>query len=82
MARHVEIQIFGDQQGHIVHIGERDCSVQRRQQELIEETPAPSLSRDVLASLYADALKIAKAANYTNAGTVEFLVTPTGEYYF
>ena len=81
-ARHIEVQIFGDESGELVHIGERDCSLQRRQQKLVEETPAPNLDSELLKDLYRDALKIAKELGYTNAGTVEFLVSPDGSYYF
>ncbi len=76
--RHIEVQVFGDQHGNLVHLFERDCSIQRRRQKLIEEAPAPGMTEDVRASLTAAALKIAKAVNYSNAGTVEFVADGTG----
>lgn len=81
-AHHVEVQIFGDQHGQVVHLGERDCSTQRRKQKIIEESPSPVLSDPLRTRMTDAAVKLAKAANYTNAGTVEFLVTPSGEFYF
>lgn len=76
--RHIEVQVFGDQHGNLVHLFERDCSIQRRRQKLIEEAPAPGMSEEVRSSLTAAALKIAKAVNYSNAGTVEFVADGTG----
>ncbi|MFN0093911.1 MAG: biotin carboxylase N-terminal domain-containing protein [Dehalococcoidia bacterium] len=73
-AHHVEVQIFGDQSGNLVHLGERDCSVQRRRQKLIEEAPSPVVDGPLRERLTAAALAIGRAANYENAGTVEFLV--------
>lgn len=81
-AKHIEIQIFGDEHQQQVHLGERDCTVQRRHQKLIEEAPAVCLSPQKAQELYDDALKIAKALNYQSAGTVEFLLSETGEHYF
>src|SRR5512145_1794162 len=81
-ARHVEVQILGDQHGIRVHLGERDCTVQRRHQKLIEESPAPRLGAETRAGLHRAALQAAAAVNYVNAGTVEFLVDPDGNYYF
>lgn len=76
--RHIEVQVFGDHHGNLVHLFERDCSIQRRRQKLIEEAPAPGMTEAVRASLTAAALKIAKAVNYSNAGTVEFVADGTG----
>jgi acetyl-CoA carboxylase biotin carboxylase subunit len=81
-ARHVEVQILGDRNGMRVHLGERDCSVQRRHQKLIEESPAPSLPSTAQAGLYRAALTVAAAVNYVSAGTVEFLVDPEHNFYF
>ena len=81
--RHIEVQILADTQGRVVHLFERDCSVQLRNQKLIETAPAPNLDDDIRARLHADAVRLAQAANYTNAGTVEFLLAPeTGAHYF
>ncbi len=73
-ARHVEVQIAADQHGRVAHVFERECSIQRRHQKLVEEAPAPCLSDDVRQQLYAAALRLARAIQYTNLGTVEFLV--------
>jgi acetyl-CoA carboxylase, biotin carboxylase subunit len=81
-ARHVEVQVLGDKHGMRVHLGERDCSVQRRHQKLVEESPAPSLRADVRAGLHRAALAAAAAVNYQSAGTVEFLVDDDGGFYF
>ncbi len=82
-ARHVEVQILGDRSGALVHLFERDCSIQRRNQKVIERAPAPYLNEKQQAALCQAALKIGKAADYFGAGTVEFLMdVPTGEFYF
>jgi acetyl-CoA carboxylase biotin carboxylase subunit len=82
--RHVEIQVLGDQHGHMIHLGERECSVQRRHQKVIEECPAPAMTRwpKLRAEMGEAAVRIAKAAGYANAGTVEFLVDRDGRFYF
>ena len=82
---HIEIQILGDNKGKIIHLGERDCSVQRRNQKLIEESPSPLLEnkyRKLRDKIGKAAVRIAEAARYTNAGTVEFIVDDAGNYYF
>ena len=81
--KHIEVQILGDKQGNIVHLFERDCSIQRRHQKVIEFTPALCLTDEQREAICADAIKIAKAVNYRSAGTVEFLLdTTTGKHYF
>ena len=81
--RHIEVQILADTFGTTVHLHDRDCSVQLRNQKVIEIAPAPSLDPVLRARVLADAVRLVRAANYTNAGTVEFLVSPeTGEYFF
>ncbi len=81
-ARHVEVQVLGDKSGMRLHLGERDCSVQRRHQKLLEESPAPALPPDTRTGLYKAALAVANAVNYVSAGTVEFLVDREGKFYF
>ncbi|MGH2317394.1 acetyl-CoA carboxylase biotin carboxylase subunit [Planococcus sp. SE5232] len=81
-ARHIEVQIFGDHHGNLVHLYERNCSVQRRNQKVIEESPSPHLPQDVRERLCEAALKAGRAVDYTNAGTVEFIVDPKNEFYF
>ncbi len=80
--KHIEVQVLGDEQGNIVHLYERDCSLQRRYQKVVEFAPAFSVSQEVRDKLYADAVKIAKHVGYTNAGTLEFLVDRDENYYF
>ena len=80
--RHIEIQIFGDAHGHIVHLGERECSVQRRHQKVIEESPSPFVTPELRRAMGAAAVKLAREAGYTNAGTVEFLVDAARNFYF
>ncbi|MES2259846.1 MAG: urea carboxylase [Pseudomonadota bacterium] len=82
-ARHVEVQIFGDGRGNVVSLGERDCSVQRRNQKVIEETPAPGLPDDTRRALAATAVRLARAIHYLSAGTVEYVLdADTGAFYF
>ncbi|MBN2210580.1 MAG: acetyl-CoA carboxylase biotin carboxylase subunit [Sedimentisphaerales bacterium] len=81
-ARHVEVQILADQGGNAIHLYERDCSLQRRYQKIIEESPCPALKPDVREELCKAALRLAKAADYVNAGTVEFLLDDKDKFYF
>ena len=81
-ARHVEVQVFGDMHGGAIHLGERDCSVQRRHQKVIEEAPSPAVSEALRAKMGAAAVAAAKAISYRGAGTVEFLLDASGEFYF
>jgi acetyl-CoA carboxylase biotin carboxylase subunit len=81
-ARHIEVQVLLDEHGDRIHLGERDCSVQRRQQKLIEEAPAPRLRPATRTGLHAAALTLAAAVDYVNTGTVEFLVDPDGRFHF
>jgi acetyl-CoA carboxylase biotin carboxylase subunit len=80
--RHVEVQILGDRHGTLVHLGERECSIQRRYQKIFEETPSPAVSEQLRAQMTAAALTVAKAAGYYNAGTVEFILDTQGRFYF
>ncbi len=80
--RHIEIQVFGDMQGEIVHLFERDCSVQRRHQKVLEEAPAPGMSTERRAAMGKAAVEAARAVGYVGAGTVEFIVGPRGDFYF
>ena len=80
--RHVEIQVFGDQHGRVVHLGERECSIQRRHQKLLEEAPSPAVTPELRAEMGAAAVKAAEAIDYVGAGTVEFLLDQDGSFYF
>jgi acetyl-CoA carboxylase, biotin carboxylase subunit len=81
-ARHIEVQIMGDTFGNIVHLYERDCSIQRRNQKVVEESPSPFLTESLRSKITAAAVESAKAVNYVNAGTVEFVVSENGDFYF
>lgn len=80
--RHVEVQVLADAQGNAVHLGERDCSIQRRHQKIVEESPAPLLSDEERAEIHRAALRLVREVGYRNAGTVEFLWTPDRKFYF
>ncbi len=80
--RHIEVQILGDGHGHVIHLYERECSVQRRFQKVIEESPAPNLSQQLREALWAAAVAVGKAVDYRGAGTVEFIVDPSGGFAF
>ncbi len=80
--RHIEVQIFGDAQGNVVHLFERECSIQRRHQKIIEETPSPVLTPELRARICGAAVALGKAVGYRSAGTVEFILSPAGEFFF
>lgn len=80
--RHIEIQILGDHYGHIIHLGERECSIQRRHQKILEESPSIALTPELRAEMGAAAVRIARAARYVNAGTIEFLLDAEKRFYF
>jgi geranyl-CoA carboxylase alpha subunit len=81
-ARHVEIQVFGDRHGRVVYLGERDCSIQRRNQKVVEESPSPAVDEALRERMGSAAVAAARAVNYVGAGTVEFLLAPDGHFYF
>ena len=80
--RHVEVQLFGDQHGNLIYLGERDCSIQRRHQKVIEEAPCPVMTNELRQAMGEAALKAGRAVNYVGAGTVEFLLDAHGQFYF
>jgi acetyl-CoA carboxylase biotin carboxylase subunit len=80
--RHVEVQVLADMHGNVVHLWERDCTMQRRHQKLVEESPAQRLDSQTRATMCDAAVRLVQAAKYTNAGTVEFIVAPSGDFYF
>lgn len=80
--RHVEIQVLADEHGNVIHLGERDCSIQRRNQKMMEESPSKALSQELREKMGNDAIKAAKKVGYVNAGTIEFVLAPDGKYYF
>lgn len=80
--KHIEFQILADKYGNVIHLGERDCSIQRNHQKLVEESPCMAISEELRAEMGAAAVRAAKAAHYENAGTIEFLLEKTGKFYF
>ncbi len=80
--RHIEFQILADEHGNVIHLGERDCSIQRRHQKMLEEAPSPALAEDLREQMGEIAVKVAKSVNYSNAGTVEFLLDKNNDFYF
>jgi acetyl-CoA carboxylase biotin carboxylase subunit len=81
-ARHIEFQILGDHQGNLIHLLERECSIQRRHQKVVEESPSPALTPELRSRMGEAAVAVGRAIGYTNAGTVEFILAPSGEFYF
>jgi acetyl-CoA carboxylase, biotin carboxylase subunit len=81
-ARHVEVQVLGDGHGRLIHLGERECSIQRRHQKLLEESPSPAVTEGIRGELTAAALRLCRAAGYESAGTVEFILDGEGRFYF
>jgi len=80
--RHIEVQVFGDQHGHVIHLGERECTIQRRNQKVIEETPSPFVSESLRKKMTDASISLAKAVGYYSSGTVEFVVDQSGDFYF
>jgi propionyl-CoA carboxylase alpha chain len=80
--RHIEVQVLGDQHGNVVHLGERECSIQRRNQKIIEESPSPAVTTAIRRKMGAEAVALAKAVAYDSAGTVEFIMDEAGQFYF
>lgn len=80
--RHIEMQVLGNGRGKVIHLGERECSIQRRHQKLVEESPSPAVTSKLRKSLGKEAVKAAKVVKYKGAGTVEFLLAPNGSFYF
>ena len=80
--RHIEFQILADEKGNVIHLGERDCSIQRRHQKLLEESPSPALDDKLRKKMGDAAVRAARAAKYVNAGTIEFLLDKHGHFYF
>jgi len=81
-ARHIEVQFIADKYGHVVHLGERECSIQRRHQKLIEESPSPALDPGLREQITSSAVNLVRTINYINAGTVEFFLRPDRNFYF
>jgi acetyl-CoA carboxylase biotin carboxylase subunit len=82
LPRHIEVQIMADNHGNIIHLGERDCTIQRRHQKLLEEAPSPAINKKIRKKMGEAAIKAAKAVNYSGAGTIEFLLDEKGNFYF
>src|SRR5205814_10305890 len=80
--RHVEVQVLADAHGNVIHLGERDCTIQRRHQKLVEETPSPAVGPELRARIGAIAVDAARAAGYRSAGPIEGLLSPDGDYFF